>query len=145
MDKDLAAVTLAVGVHADALLLLTDVPSVCSGWGSLWPVAIRELTVEAGEAGIRDGTFAVGSMGPKVAAAASFVRLTGGVAAIGALGDALAVLEGRAGTRLIEVPGGGLSGPRGRSASASSRRHGPGVASGHVVPQSKGPGRPLPR
>ena len=43
--------------------------------------------------GVRDGTFAAGSMGPKVAAAAAFVRRTGGFAAIGALGDAVAVLE----------------------------------------------------
>ena len=43
-------------------------------------------------------------MGPKVAAAAAFVRLTGGFAAIGALADALAVLEGRAGTRLVGEP-----------------------------------------
>ena len=35
-------------------------------------------------------------------AAAEFVRRTGKVAAIGALDDALAVLEGRSGTTLIE-------------------------------------------
>jgi carbamate kinase len=147
VDKDLAAVTLAVAVHADALLLLTDVPSVCTGWGSLWPVALSELTVEAGEAGVRDGTFAGGSMGPKVAAAAAFVRLTGGFAAIGALGDALAVLEGRSGTRLIDLPSAAVVSdphPRSRPSSASSSRHGPGVASGHVVPQSQTPDRPLP-
>lgn len=146
VDKDLAAVTLALGVHAEALLLLTDVPAVCSGWGTRWPVALSELTVDAGDAGVRDGTFAAGSMGPKVAAAASFVRLTGGYAAIGALGDALALLEGRAGTRLIEEAGsGGPSGLSVRPASASSSRHGPGVASGHVVPQSQVESRPLPR
>jgi carbamate kinase len=51
---------------------------------------------------VRDGTFAGGSMGPKVVAASDFVRRTGRLAAIGALEDAVAVLTGQAGT-LIEA------------------------------------------
>ncbi len=144
VDKDLAAVTLAIAVRADALLLLTDVPSVVRGFGGLWPVALNELSIEAAEAGVRDGTFSAGSMGPKVAAASSFVRLTGGVAAIGALGQALAVLEGRAGTRLM-APTPAAAKPAGRSGTVSRSRHGHGLDSGHVVPQSKGASPPLPR
>jgi carbamate kinase len=45
-------------------------------------------------------SFPAGSMGPKVAAACSFVNETGGFAAIGALADIAAILEGRAGTRI---------------------------------------------
>ena len=41
------------------------------------------------------------AIGPKVTAVAAFVRRTGRFAAIGALEDAVAVLEGRAGTRLV--------------------------------------------
>ena len=37
-------------------------------------------------------------MGPKVEAACQFARATGGIAAIGALKDAAAVLRGEAGT-----------------------------------------------
>ena len=44
--------------------------------------------------------FADGSMGPKVEAACRFVERTGGVAAIGALNDAVAVLAGTAGTTI---------------------------------------------
>jgi Carbamate kinase len=40
-------------------------------------------------------------MGPKVTAAAEFVRRTGRFAAIGALEDAVAVLEGRSGTSVV--------------------------------------------
>ena len=146
VDKDLAAVTLAVDVHADALLLLTDVPSVSLGWGSLWPLALSELTVDAAVAGVRDGSFAAGSMGPKVTAAAAFVRQTGGFAAIGALGDALAVLEGRAGTRLIDVPSlVEASGARRSGGRRTSTVRASGVASRDVVPQSQGSGRSLPR
>lgn len=102
VDKDLAAVVLADSVDADALLLLTDVEAAEFGWGAPDRISIRRLTLDDAAAGVADGTFAPGSMGPKVSAAAEFVRRTGRVAAIGALDDALAVLEGRAGTTLIE-------------------------------------------
>ena len=102
VDKDLAAVVLADSVDADVLLLLTDVPAAEFGWGASDRIAIRRLTLEDAATGVADGTFAPGSMGPKVRAAAEFVRRTGRVAAIGALDDPVAVLEGRSGTTLIE-------------------------------------------
>jgi carbamate kinase len=102
VDKDLAAVVLAERVEADALLLLTDVPFVHLGSGEHGRTPIRRLTMAAVAAGIEDGTFAAGSMGPKVTAAAEFVRRTGRFAAIGALEDATAVLEERTGTRVVD-------------------------------------------
>ena len=42
--------------------------------------------------------FAAGSMGPKVEAACDYARATGGLAGIGALEDAEAIVDGRAGT-----------------------------------------------
>jgi len=102
VDKDLAAVVLAESVDADALLLLTDVTAAHLGWGGPRRLPIRRLTLRGAEAGVRDGTFAQGSMAPKVTAAAEFVRRTGRLAAIGALDDAVAVFEGRAGTRLVD-------------------------------------------
>ncbi|MBI3748942.1 MAG: carbamate kinase [Chloroflexi bacterium] len=102
VDKDLAAVVLADSVDADALLLLTDVDAAEFGWGAPDRISIRRLSLQDAAAGVADGTFAPGSMGPKVRAAAEFVRRTGKVAAIGALDDAVGVLEGRSGTTLIE-------------------------------------------
>jgi len=58
--------------------------------------------VTEAQAGVADGTFAAGSMGPKVQAAAAFVGQTGRLAAIGALDDAVAVLSGEAGTRIVD-------------------------------------------
>jgi carbamate kinase len=101
VDKDLAAVVLAKCVEADRLLLLTDVSAVHLRWGSPDSEPIRRLTPADADAGVEDGTFAAGSMGPKVRAAAEFVRRTGRFAAIGTLGDAVAVLEGRAGTQVV--------------------------------------------
>jgi carbamate kinase len=96
IDKDRAAALLAEGLGADALLMLTDVPAVAAGYGTpgareLADVDIREL---------RALPFAPGSMGPKVEAACRFAERTGGLAGIGALADARAILEGRRGTRV---------------------------------------------
>jgi len=57
---------------------------------------------EATPTALDDLDLAAGSMGPKVAAAAAFVRASGNRAGIGRLADARAILEGRAGTRISD-------------------------------------------
>jgi carbamate kinase len=94
IDKDLAAELLARSLDADFLLLLTDVPAVMRDWGTPREAPITRAT----PAELRRMTFAPGSMGPKVDAACRFVESTAGTAAIGALEDAVAIVEGRAGT-----------------------------------------------
>jgi carbamate kinase len=101
VDKDLAAVVLARAVQAEALLLLTDVAAVHRDWGTATASPIRELSAADAAVGVLSGSFAAGSMGPKVLAAAQFATATGGVAAIGALEDAVAILAGEAGTRIV--------------------------------------------
>jgi len=96
VDKDLAAALLAEGLGADALLMLTDVPAVEVGWGT--PRARKLGDVTTGE--LSGMTFASGSMGPKVQAACRFAERTGGLAAIGSLAEAAAILEGGSGTRI---------------------------------------------
>ncbi|MFZ5789346.1 MAG: carbamate kinase [Pseudomonadota bacterium] len=94
IDKDLAAGLLARALGADAFLMLTDVDAVYQGWGAPHAKAIRRASPQALSA-LR---FAAGSMGPKVEAACEFVTATSGLAGIGRLEDARAILEGRAGT-----------------------------------------------
>ena len=94
VDKDRSAALLAIELKADALLMLTDVPCVCTEWGSTRARGIRQAT----PTGLRQYRFLEGSMGPKVEAASAFVTDTGGIAAIGALGDASSMLKGEAGT-----------------------------------------------
>ena len=94
IDKDLASALLARDLHADALLIITDVEAVFSGWGTPDQRAIRRATPEA----LGKSEFAEGSMGPKVRAACSFVEETGGLAAIGSILDTPALLRGEAGT-----------------------------------------------
>lgn len=96
IDKDHASGLLAAELKADAFLMLTDVAAVFTGWGTPAQRALGDVTPQ--ELAALD--FAAGSMGPKVQAACDFVNRTGGMAGIGALADASAILERRAGTRV---------------------------------------------
>jgi carbamate kinase len=103
IDKDLTAALLAESLDAAGLVMLTDVAAVFAGWGGPEARPLRSAT----PAGLRAMGFAAGTMGPKVEAACRFVERTGRWAAIGALEDALAVLEGLAGTMVREGTVGG--------------------------------------
>ena len=96
VDKDLTAVLLACELDADHLLLLTDVEAVLTNWDQAERQSIRRATPQQ----LTKFVFDTGSMGPKIDAACSFVSNTGGVASIGALTDAAAILQGRAGTTI---------------------------------------------
>jgi carbamate kinase len=95
VDKDLTSALIAEAVHADSLILLTDVAAVladvhdaASAIGDTTPLDLRSYN------------FPAGSMGPKVEAVCSFVERTGGTATIGALADVVAIAAGLAGTRV---------------------------------------------
>ena len=94
IDKDLASALLAAELHADVLTIITDVDAVYTDWGTPDAAAIRRATPAA----LAAAAFAAGSMGPKVEAACRFVTQTGGVAAIGSISEAAAVVRGEAGT-----------------------------------------------
>jgi carbamate kinase len=94
IDKDLSAALLATELHADALLLLTDVEGVYKGWGTSRQELIRETSPKA----LRALDLAAGSMAPKVDAVCRFVEAGGGLGAIGSLHQAAEILDGRAGT-----------------------------------------------
>lgn len=94
VDKDLTSAMLAEALYADVLLVLTDVPGVMRDFGTPAAAPVRRAAPDA----LRRLDLPAGSMGPKVEAACRFVERTGGVAAIGSLRDAVAVLQGRTGT-----------------------------------------------
>ncbi|HEY6890750.1 MAG TPA: carbamate kinase [Solirubrobacter sp.] len=96
VDKDRAAALLAEGLGADALLMLTDVPAVQAGFGTAEARDLEDVRVDE----LRALSFAPGSMGPKVEAACRFAESTGGLAGIGALDQAAAILAGQRGTRV---------------------------------------------
>jgi carbamate kinase len=94
IDKDLAASLLATELHADALLLLTDVDAVYRGWGTDRARPVRETTPSR----LRRLELPSGSMGPKVEAVCRFVEAGGTIGGIGLLNDATEILAGHAGT-----------------------------------------------
>ena len=100
VDKDLAAAILAREVEAPVLLILTDVPKVQKGFGTLLPEDLDRLTVAEAQALLAAGEFGAGSMGPKVAAAIRFLQDGGERAVIADLDGALAALGGEAGTMI---------------------------------------------
>ncbi|KVU33731.1 carbamate kinase [Burkholderia ubonensis] len=96
IDKDLCAALLGRELHADLLVIATDVDGAYVDWGKPAQALIEAAHPDALE---RLG-FAAGSMGPKVQAAIEFARETGQDAVIGSLADIVAIAEGRAGTRV---------------------------------------------
>ena len=96
IDKDLASSLLACDLGASALVLATDVDGVYERYGEPDARLLRAVTPAA----LRAGSYAAGSMGPKVEAACRFVERTGGRAAIGALEDIASLVAGRSGTQV---------------------------------------------
>jgi carbamate kinase len=100
VDKDRTSAILAEAVKADALMLLTDVAGVIAGFGTARARAIGATSPDE----LRRLDLPAGSMGPKVEAICQFAERTGNFAAIGALGDAQAILRGDAGTTVNRAP-----------------------------------------
>ncbi|QBY04921.1 carbamate kinase [Thalassotalea sp. HSM 43] len=98
IDKDRTASLLAREINADALLVLTDVDSVYLNWGTDEQKEIRTASTQA----MSEFGFPAGSMGPKVEAAIEFAQATGGLACIGSLENAKAMLNGDAGTTVLK-------------------------------------------
>lgn len=109
IDKDYAAAELASQLGADALVLITAVAAVQLDFGK--PTQRRLGCIDATEAErhLTDGQFPEGSMGPKVRAAAQFVRRGGRVSVITTAGRVLATLNSQdqadesLGTRIVAV------------------------------------------
>lgn len=96
IDKDRTSALLAIGLNADALLLLTDVAGIYRDFGGDEQSIVETLPPSE----IETLELPPGSMGPKASAAASFISGGGKCAGIGQLTDARAILEGHAGTRI---------------------------------------------
>jgi len=96
IDKDRASALLAEQLEADLFIMATDVDAVYTDWGTPGQAAIG-ITTPAALAAL---SLPAGSMGPKVEAAAQFVRRTGRRAAIGTLADLREVVAWNRGTRV---------------------------------------------
>jgi carbamate kinase len=99
IDKDRASALLARDVGADLLIMATDASGVFTGFGTPQQRTIVAANPDALLTEY-EAEFAAGSMLPKVIAASDFAKATGKPAAIGALADIDAMLDGAAGTRV---------------------------------------------
>ena len=98
VDKDLASARLALVLHADILIMVTDVEAVYLDFTSDRPRPLRKVTVDELSRHATEGQFLPGSMGPKVEAAIRFVKATGRKAIITSADRLMDALNGKAGT-----------------------------------------------
>ncbi|MEO8909348.1 MAG: carbamate kinase [Gemmatimonadaceae bacterium] len=101
VDKDLAAAVLARELGAELFMILTDVDAVYTGWGTEQQRMISSMTVSEADKLAKEGAFGEGSMAPKVAAAADYVRRTKGRAIITELSKGRAAVQGVGGTEIV--------------------------------------------
>ena len=100
VDKDATSAMLAEELDADLLVIATDVDAVYLDWGTPQQSKLERATPdELGALGLAEG-----SMGPKIEAAARFVRASGKRAVIGSLDELGDLVAGRAGT-IVENSG----------------------------------------
>ncbi|HEX5015028.1 MAG TPA: carbamate kinase [Candidatus Limnocylindrales bacterium] len=97
VDKDRASALLARELEADLFVMATDVDGVYRDWGQPTQARIEKATTSE----LEGSSFAAGSMGPKVEAAADFAAQTGKRAAIGTLAEVGGLVAGTHGTSVV--------------------------------------------
>jgi len=101
IDKDLASARLAEEVGADIFLIATDTDGVALDFGTDQERLLRTVTTEAAAAYLQSGQFPEGSMGPKVTAAARFIKNTAKRAIIASVDKIDQAVAGNAGTEFV--------------------------------------------
>lgn len=101
IDKDRATALVASAVGAEEFIILTDVETVYTGFGTPEQEPIRTATVAELRELLDAGEFAEGSMKPKVEAAIEFVESTGERAIITSADMVDDALAGEAGTEIL--------------------------------------------
>jgi len=77
IDKDMASSLLATGIHADELYILTDVPFIYRDFGLETQEKLEFLDYSDALRYLKMGTFAAGSMAPKIEACLRFIEKGG--------------------------------------------------------------------
>jgi carbamate kinase len=100
VDKDLASSVLARDLHAERLIILTDVDAVYKGYGTPDATPLEDVTLNEIELLLQAGEFPAGSMGSKIQAVVDFLRSGSGTGIICKSDNLREALEGKAGTRI---------------------------------------------
>lgn len=101
VDKDKSSCLIAEQIEADFFVLLTAVEQVALNFGTPEQINLADVSVEEMEGYAAQGHFAPGSMLPKIEAAINFAKSAPGrCSLITSLDQALAGIQGKAGTRV---------------------------------------------
>ncbi len=98
IDKDRASALLANLIGADELCILTGVDRVAINYKKPDQRYFDAMTVAECERYLAEGQFPKGSMGPKIEAACDFIKRGGTKVIITTMENAVAAIDGRAGT-----------------------------------------------
>ena len=101
IDKDMTSALLANQLGIETLLILTAVSRVAIHFGKPGQKTLDTVSASELEGYLREGHFAQGSMRPKIEASLRFLRDGGKRAIIAHLDEAMAGLEGSAGTQIF--------------------------------------------
>jgi len=102
IDKDRASDLLGRLLGADVLVIITQVARVCARFGQPDQEELAVLPVSRARQMLADGEFPVGSMGPKIESAVSFLAAGGQEVIITSPDNLLAAVQGQAGTRVVQ-------------------------------------------
>ncbi len=101
IDKDRASDLLGRLIGADVLVIITQVDKVYARFGEPDQEALNVLKADRAAQMLADGEFPVGSMGPKIESAISFLAGGGKEVIITSPEEFLNSIEGKGGTRIV--------------------------------------------
>lgn len=104
IDKDHTSAILASQLHADLMVISTDVERVCLNFKKTSQRMLYRMTVSDCRRYLDEGQFPPGSMGPKIHAAMVFVARGGTEAIITNHEHLLDAVHGRGGTHIVPDP-----------------------------------------
>ncbi|MDZ7725095.1 MAG: carbamate kinase [candidate division KSB1 bacterium] len=102
IDKDLASSLLAREIGAQIMIIATDVEGVALHFGQSDQRFLRRMTLQQAEHSIAEEQLAIGSMQPKLQAAAEFIQNGGTQAVITSMEMIEDAVEGKAGTEIVK-------------------------------------------
>lgn len=105
VDKDWTAARLAIELDAEELVFVTDVACAYDRFASPARQPLRRVPVQQARTHLETGTFAPGSMAPKIESAIDYVEATGRTAVITTPGMIDEARAGRAGTAVVPDAG----------------------------------------
>ena len=102
IDKDYASSMLASEINADLFVITTNVNKVAINYGRVEEHLLSEVSVTELIDHQSDGQFPVGSMGPKVDAAITFVQGGGSMSIITDIDNLSSAIKGKTGTLITD-------------------------------------------